>query len=228
MIAQLGPLVTAVAGSMQGTTFQRHPVGTLIRKRPLPTLRRSNYTSDRRTNWQMLLRTWRTLTSTERTDWQTAADALTWYNRFGTVIPGRGFWLFMQANSYATLASASPVTVVGAIAPVGAIVGLSSSSNVAMGTMYLDWSSGNVPATDLWYVFATRPLTGSITYPGSAFRFLRTIPDGTATSFNVGGEYLARFGALPTTTQNVYVEIRPTLQDWYLPGATARTLNTPS
>lgn len=95
----LGPLASAIAGSIAGTTFQRSPSGTIVRKKPLPTIRNTPAAITTRSMTEYATAKWRTLTPTQRKDWKAFADTLTWTNRFGDVIQVSGYICFLAYNS---------------------------------------------------------------------------------------------------------------------------------
>lgn len=212
MLVQLGPLISDAAGSFAGCTIQRGPLGHTVRKRPLPTLRRNAFTNPRRELLQFLSRNWAGLTAGERTAWQTAADALTWTNKFGTVIRGLGYWLYIRCNQYRNINGQALITVAPAVGAVTAITGLASASNVAGGTMTVSWTSGNVNAAETWEVYATRAVSIGRTGPRSQSRFITTIAAGTASGVSISVAWKTKFGAaLPTSRQTVFVTILPML-----------------
>lgn len=95
----LGPLASAIAGSIAGTTFQRSPSGTIVRKKPLPTVRKTPAAITTRSMTEYATAKWRTLTPTQRKDWKSFADSLAWTNRFGDAIQVSGYVCFLAFNS---------------------------------------------------------------------------------------------------------------------------------
>lgn len=219
MLAQLGPLVTALAGSMGGTTFQRHPVGTLIRVRPLPTRRRTQYTNGPRSMTAYLDTAWRTISPSVQTDWQTAADALTWTNKFGEVIRGLGYWLFILVNQHRRTYDTTLITAPGTIDPIGAIADFAADYNAGSGHLELDWSSGNVPGAERWLIYATPPQSMGRLVPGQRFRYITQLPATTGAGIDIAAAYEARFNVSWADTPNVWVRALPILDAWALPGA---------
>lgn len=207
---------------MGGTTFQRDRSGTVIRTRPIPILRRTEYTNHERSTWQLLTRTWRTLSQGDRDDWQTQADAITWTNKFGEVIPGLGYWLFLQTNGYRLLLGAGINTTAGTVAAIGAITGLTAVYNVAGGTLDVSWGSGNVPADDRWFVFATPPLSGGRSGGFSRYRYIADISPTSASPIDLFASYQLRFPVQPGASDSIYLEVRPVLQSWNFPGTPVR------
>lgn len=212
MLVRLGPFISDAAGSFAGATIQRGAIGYTVRKRPLPTNRRTTFTNPKRELMQFLSRNWAQMSSAERAAWQTAADALVWTNKFGTVIRGLGYWLYVRVNQYRQLNSAGLVTAAPATSPVGTITGLAAASNVAGNTMTVSWTSGNVPAAETWQVYASGAVGLGRSNPRSSRRFITTLAGGTASGATIRTAWAARYGTtLPTNKQQVFVQVLPML-----------------
>jgi hypothetical protein len=209
MQVKLGPLVTAAAGSIGGTTFQRNPVATIVRAKPLPILRRTRFTGNARSFTQLYSRSWRTLSNTQRADWQTEADGLVWLNKFGDTIRGLGYWLYIRCNQYLELIGGTPLSSPGAVVALDAIVDPSGDFTVA-GTWPMNWTSpATVDARNVWAVFASRGMSAGRSAPFSALRFIGLVPVGTAPTFDLWNMWRARFGALPSAGQVIFATVMP-------------------
>lgn len=219
MLLQLGPLVTQASGKLGGVTFQRSGVGTLARTTPLPTRRRTQYTNTERSAVQYLSRRWRALSSTVQDAWQTAADGITWTNRYGETIRGLGYWLFLRCNLNLTMVGSAIVEAAPTVAALTTITGLSSAVNVAGNTFTVSWTSGAIPAGEVWAVMATRPLSAGKLVPGTAYRYVTRLTGGSASPQTIRSAYVTRFGSLPTTAQRVWVKLVPLLSANGIPGA---------
>lgn len=228
MLVQLGPIVTQAAGSIGGTTFQRSNGATIVRVKPLPIRKRTTYTNTERSMSQYLSRQWRAVSQANKDAWQLAADGLTWENRFGDTIRGLGYWLWMRCSFNRTVLGLSVVESAPTIAAVGAITGLAGAVGVGSGTFQLTWSSGNVPAAETWAVYATAPMSPGNVAGWSRYRFIRTVPAASASAFSIRTAYVARHGALPTTSQRVFVRVVPYLTASGLPGTPVQCIPTVS
>ena len=98
MIAKLGGIITAMAGSLGGTTFQRYRAGLIVRNKPLPIYRNTRAASAARQRTATLNNVWAGFTLTEIADWQTFADTQVFTNRFGDVVASRAYAAFMRCN----------------------------------------------------------------------------------------------------------------------------------
>lgn len=208
MQVKLGPLVTDAAGSIGGTTFQRNFVATQVRVKPLPTRRRTEYTNQPRSTLGQWSRTWRTLSPGRRADWQTAADALTWLNKFGDVIRGKGYWLYIRCNQVLSRLGFASVGAPAAPVAFAGITGLTSSGSTAT-TCGFSWTSPDPTETGtVWMVYATRPMSaGRSTAPG-AYRYIGYINEAKASPQVVGTQYDAKFGAAQKVGDRTFFRIQ--------------------
>lgn len=214
----LGPLVSDAAGSIGGTTFQRSPIGAQVRSKPSPTPRRTPYTSIQRPQTQYLSRLWRTLSSADRARWQTEADAQTWYNRFGTVIRGLGYWLFLRCNQYLAMIEGTPVTVPGTLTALDAITDPEGHFGIAA-DFPISWHTPSaVSAGQCWLVFASRWCSPGRTVAREQTRYIGSIPELKTSPTDLYAEYVTRFGQAPPSGQIVFVTLLPIDQVSGYPG----------
>lgn len=205
---KFGPIVSVAAGSIGGTTFQRSQIAPIVRSKPLPIRRRTSYTNQPRGTMGQWSRTWRTLRPTERTDWQTAADLLTWVNKFGDVIRGKGYWLYLRCNQVLSTLQLASVSSPGTPVVFTGITGLTSAGSVAT-TCSLSWSAPDPTETGTaWMVFATQPMSaGRSTAPG-AYRYIGRIGPGRSSPQVIGSLYDAKFGGVQKVGQRTFFRVQ--------------------
>lgn len=237
VIAKLGPLVSAAAGSIGGTTIQRNGPSVIIRSKPLPIYRGTPYASGARQQVAAANVAWGALTEVEREDWQTFSETLTFYNRFGDVIPSRGYLAFTRQNFgfYGSRAlwvphaiqSAPPAATESAL-PVNPLVLLESGGL----DLQLHADDTNVPSTTDWAIFATRPKKPLVP-PDRP-----TVSDGMLIAWCSNGDplpvdltsgYVACFGRLPIPNngENCAVRILAVRKGHYWPGLSTYMIPTP-
>lgn len=223
MQVKLGPLVSDAAGSIGGSTFQRSFIATQVRVKPLPTRRRTRATNPRRGLMGQLARTWRTLSDSDRTKWQIEADLLTWTNRFGDVIRGKGYWLYIRCNQYLQLCGAAIRSVPDAQFAITAITGLAATGSVAT-TMSIAWSApSGTQASTTWLVLASRPMSAGRSAPFGALRLLTTFAAATTTPQNVGSLYNSLFGTSQKVGDRTFVLCLPINNRGGYPGVPVQT-----
>lgn len=204
-----GPLISSAAGSIGGTTFQRSAIAPIARLKPLPILRRSTSTQAIRTLAQFLSRNWRTLNPSWRSDWQTTADSLTWYNKFGDVIRGKGYWLFLRCNQYLQLLGVPLIDRPEGVRSLDVITGASGDFS-AVNTWPIAWSGTDPIGSNNYYaVFASPPMSAGRSAQYGLTRFIGYIPNGTNSPVDMFTAYVNRFGSAPPVGTVVFATLLP-------------------
>jgi len=194
MQVKLGPVVSDAVGSIGGTTFQRSFLGAQVRTKPLPTRRRSRSTNTVRGYIGQFSHTWRTLSQADRDKWQVEADAQVWYNKFGDVIRGKGYWLYMRCNQYLSILAAAPRTVPDTNFAITAITGLAVAGATAA-ALTMTWSAPTpTQASTTWLVFATAPMSPGRSQQFGRLRLITTVAAGTASGVVLTASYNSKFG----------------------------------
>lgn len=209
MQLKYGPLVSDAIGSIGGTTFQRSPIAPVARRKPLGIVRRSDYTQAIRSLAQYLSRNWRTLDPSWRDDWQSTADSLTWVNKFGDVIRGKGYWLYLRCNQYLQLLG---MPLIERPETVNALDEITSASGnfSAVNTWPVEWTGTDpVGSTNYYAVFASRPMSAGRTVQHGALRYIGNIAQGTSSPVNMYPAYIARFTNPPPVGTVVFARLLP-------------------
>ena len=210
MRLKLGPLASAVAGSIGGGTYQRGRTGTVVRTKPLPRVQRSSSTSTARQRFAAAMYAWRSLSPSERTAWSDFASTQPWFNRFGDPVTASGFMAFMRINSpsytapgetYTKPLATTPPTDTTSTLPAN----LSALYYSGTGELLVFSSDGAVAeGTDL-LAFASAPLPALRQYSGASIGnapFIGSITQTFALPYNLGTQVLARYptlASLPVT-----------------------------
>lgn len=203
----LGPLVANIAGSIGGSTFQRGPGIHTVRRKPNPITRRTSFTNSERSVFAFLNMNWRTLSDPDRAAWQAEADLLTWTDRFGNVIPGKGYWLYKRCNLNFHLIAEPLIT-----APVSPIV-LDPVVNLFLeldtpAKFVMKWDAPLPTQTDtVWAIFATPPTSAGRSAAFGTYRFIEKFAPGTGSGVDIGSQYITRMGVLPQPGQRSFARI---------------------
>lgn len=205
--ARLGPLVSDIAGSIGGTTLQRSFLGTQLRSRPNPIRRRTSYTATARQSTTFASRTWKELSSTQRSGWQEVADGLVWYNRFGEVIRGKGYWLFLRCNQYLALLGEPPV-LTATTPPTFEAITDAACSYSPVPVMALSWSSpAAVPSGIAWLLFASPRLSTGRSAPFGQLRFIGSLAAGRTSPQSILSRWHSRFNQYPAALTQAFLQI---------------------
>jgi len=177
-------IVTQASGSVGGTTYASNQGGLYMRARSTPTNPNTGFQATVRTFFRTIMNAWtNTLTSAQRSAWDTYAKNTPIVNSLGDSKPIGANAMFLRTNSVVlqaglTLVTAAPTTYdLGSFtAPTFTVAASSSSATAAFTT------------TDSWHasggallVYASRPQNPSINYFKGPFRLAKVIL-GTATS----------------------------------------------
>lgn len=204
---QLGPLASQIAGSIAGTTFQRSGIATQVRRKPLPILRRSNWTRNERGTVAYLSRHWRKLTKDQRDAWQAEADGITWYNRFGDPISGKGYWLYLRLNLALAVVGIPPVDDASPPVTFTPITGL----EVVLAPspkMSLYWTGPDPVPTDQALVVEASPNTSTgVSAVYNTRRYICSLSAGTASGGDIFHFWNARFRQNLVRTQFQHFEV---------------------
>lgn len=208
MQVKLGPLVTAAAGSIGGTTFQRSPIATLVRSKPLPTLRRTSKTNPKRAYLLQWSQRWRTLSNGDRQKWQDAADLLVWQNKFGDEIRGLGYWLYLRCNMNLSTGSFATLTVPEIPFAFTALSDLAAYGSLATSLFLSFTTPAPVQTSTAWYVFATPPASAGRSQASGRYRLIRFVAAGSTTPVNIGAAYNTAFGTSQTIGSRTFIRVQ--------------------
>jgi hypothetical protein len=206
---KLGILVSAIAGSVGGGTFQRDAQGTQLRNKPLPKLRRSLYTGTPRGITAYLTQRWRDIDPADQADWDVAASTMTWHNRFGDVITGKGYWLYLRVNHYLWLYNATTTDLYLGVGAIDAFADLACTYE-ATPKMEVTWSAPAVIGADsALLLFATPRMSLGTSADYGSSRYIGYIPEGEASGYDIYPQWNARFGQTTAVPANVYITAIP-------------------
>jgi len=234
MQVKLGPLVAAVAGSIGAVTFQRGKYGTQARNKPLPIRRGSGYAVSARNRLQAVNRTWATMSSTDRDDWQSFASTQTWRNRFGDIITGSGYMAFLKNNVQSfegkadkypfSIQTLFPSTTLGTLPNLPTVTITSGGS-----TLSLSSSDTNVDANTELMIFASPIVSAGMSKYYKPMPFLRPIKSGLAFPRDLKSAYLAAFRRLPNPDNNetCFIRILALDRTTFYPGLSAQVKAKP-
>ncbi len=203
----LGPLVANIAGSIGGSTFQRGPGIHTVRRKPIPILRRSTFTNGLRSVFLSLNMSWRSLTDIQRDAWQSEADLVTWTDRFGNVIPGKGYWLYKRCNLNRNVIGFAPITDPDTVPTFDAVTGIDLT--LVIGAKFeLKWDAP-IPTqgSTYWAISATPPCSAGRSAAFGTFRFISNLAPGSTTPADFLSDYLARYPTAAVAGQRTFLRI---------------------
>ncbi len=97
-IIRLGPIVSAISGTVGSVVFIAGGRSTVARLRPVTLFKTSPFLARSKVRMQNLQRHWSTLTTLQKDAWQTAANDINQTNSLGQASPMNGFQFFIMTN----------------------------------------------------------------------------------------------------------------------------------
>jgi hypothetical protein len=194
--------ITAASGKISGSVFAKGKGNLYVRVKTKPHNPNSAQQAAVRASFRTNSQAWRALTPAQRSAWNAAAINFPRKNKLGNtiVLSGAGLYNSLNANLFSIGASiiASPPAPTTVLTPLGVTI-----TNAA-GIVTAAWTSGVVPASTAWEVYATPGLSAGKYFVKSQFRLVTTFPAGTATAAGVAiftTPYNAKFGVQAVGTK---------------------------
>lgn len=218
-LIKFGAAVQDARGSMNGTTFSRNKGGAYMKQKVSPVQPVSQYSSLARAIFSTLSQRWATtLTGSQRAAWIAFASTHTYVNVFGDAITLSGIAFYQAINRAVlqvgkTFIDAPPTTYVAPAVltcvplPIAAAGVLATLAQTTVATAAM-------PASGTLYVFATPPLSASVTPQKSDFRLINPATYGAITlTTSFLATYNARFNT-PGVVVGQNIAFRVAILDW--------------
>lgn len=186
MLIKLGGGITAMSGSLAGTTFARNRFGAYGRPRTKPVNPKSARQLASRILMMFLAEQWgdSPMSDAIRDAWQTYASSYTGLNRLGEQVTHTGFNAFVACNSARLTAGGSLITAAPTTLglppgdPVFAVTGSAATQLLSVTfDPLLDW---NIIDDGLMSVYMGRPQKASHNFFAGPYRFADAIEGDTA------------------------------------------------
>jgi hypothetical protein len=196
---QYGSIITDIAGSLGGLTFQRNGSGKIVRNRPIQPRQGSAGQNSVRQAFNDVTYNWSTLSLANKQAWAAYALAHPVTTYWGTTKQLNGYQMHNQINSYRKLCglalTASPATYVSPYIPPLQSLTFNASSMV----WQLIPTAGTFPSYFL--LFTSPPISLSTANARGQVRLTKVSQVISATSISFLAEYLAthNLAALPAS-----------------------------
>lgn len=170
-----GALIGGISGNVGGLNFANTRSGPVIRK----ALARTHKQTQPQINWRSLFsavqRHWATLSSSSRTEWNTAATQIKLTNRLAIPKTLSGFQLFTKLNleqNWGSPLVLHPPTILAKISSPTLVV-LTAS---AAGNVVVNWTQPEGTAASFTYFFGARSISSRPAHHFKNWRYLMRIP----------------------------------------------------
>lgn len=186
---QYGSIITDMAGSIGGLTFQHNKAAKIVRQRPY-TRKMPNAAQSARINaFYEVISAWRELSGAYKDDWSNAAASLTFLNRWGEEKVLNGYQMFQKLQGNRLLCGLSmydtPPASPSSLAIPDFILDIRTTSYV------IDFD-GSFDHTGFYLFFFTSYLQRSPAYyDRKILRLTKVLAPGTTTDIDIFAEYQA-------------------------------------
>jgi len=191
---KLGPVVTDIAGSIGGLTFQRNPYGIIARAKPVPIRKYTASQLTIRAHLRTIQNAWRALSDARRLQWARVPNFSGQSIRRDKSILISGYSLYLMYQLYHLINDQSLYTTIAyaSLPDIPTLTELSYSS----GILYAIFSGVVNPAELFFILKLGYPRLVPQKYNLRGIRFIKAPWTSTA-SFNITASYLAAFGFIP-------------------------------
>jgi hypothetical protein len=151
-----GALITELAGSIGGITFQKNSSGNIARAKPNIPMIASQSQADQQYKLNSLIAIWQTLTLVQQTSWNDMAAAHDHIDNFGVTKTLNGFQWFMSCNLNILTTGSAPILAAPAWTAQPAPVAFTVVNIEAF--MYVQFNLVYHGIDNKVYVYATPPI----------------------------------------------------------------------
>jgi hypothetical protein len=151
-----GVMITELAGSIGGVTFQKNSSGSIARLKPRMPVNPSQLQSDEENALGQLVTLWPTLSAAEKTSWDDLAAAHNKFTPWGEEKTLNGFQWFMSCNRYLVLAGDSILETAPAYASVTPPTAFTLTADAD--SLDLVWAAPFSVIPDHLFIYLTLPI----------------------------------------------------------------------
>lgn len=185
--------VADARGKIAGAVASRNRYAGYFRAKTSPVNPQTTYQSDARNQFTGLTQAWRGLTAAQQASWNAAVVDFEKSNVFGDKVKLTGAQLYIRLNGNILNVGGSVITTPPAPGSVTAIDSIIVDPDVSDATI-VNTISPVSPATQLYEVFATPPVSAGKRFIKNQLRLIGTINNAAGTTNDITAIYEARFG----------------------------------
>lgn len=189
-----GMMVVDGSGKLGGHVLSKNRGGSYARTKVTPTNPRTSYQTNVRGVFATISSGWSSLTDAERASWNNSVAAYATTNIFGDLKNPSGKALYQKINQNLIISGQFAVTVCPQPIEVPYLAVSSAVGDASSGTMTITTTGDGTGTVTL--VYATPILSQGTSFVKNRLRLIAALPGATDETFNVGSEYVAKFGAM--------------------------------
>ena len=191
-----GPFVSAVSGSIGGTTFSRNRGGQYTRARAVPITSTTAEAIAARARLSTASSAWQGLTAGQRTAWAFWADANPTTNTLGMSITLTGQQAFVGNHTRLSLAGAATLTAPPIVPAPDALTSAVQDGDIGAGDVDLTFAATPLAAgVHIWLLAAVVNSSG-INFVQNLLRFVATSPGAQISPWDNQSDIETRLGTL--------------------------------
>lgn len=191
-----GPFVSAVSGSIGGTTFSRNRGGQYTRARAVPITSTTVFALAAKSRLSTASSAWQGLTDAQRTSWAFWADANPTTNTLGMSITLTGQQAFVGNHTRMALADAATLTEPPIIPAPVALTSAVQNGDIGLGDVDLTFAATPLPANEHIWLLAAVVNSAGINFVQNLLRFVATSPSAQTSPWDDEAVIVARLGTL--------------------------------
>ena len=202
---KFSPIVTDIAGSVGGFTFQRNKYGNTMRRKPLPINPATSAQYNIRQNIITIQKAWQDMTDAERLQWSRFPDYSMQSIKNNKSVKLSGHGLYLKWQSLRLLAGLSIKDSV-AYVPISAVPAI---DEITLGPSAFNLTfASNVSHLEYFFIFSiTTPRNPNQAYSATGLRQMQ-VAYAAGTDFNLIIPYLAAFGIVGSAPFYVHTRIQ--------------------
>lgn len=182
---------TPICGGKRGSAvFQNTANGRVMRANVKARQNKTSKWQKSKANLLAAVSNWRQLNATEQSEWDTLALTLPKTDACGNTYYLSGQQLFTQGGkNRADSGLALPTTAPNSVSLPGLTIN-SIEIDISDQTFIADINPLNIPVSNLWYYYATPPLSAGVSNPSAAaFIYLENAGEGDESDINLWNSY---------------------------------------
>jgi hypothetical protein len=206
MKVKWGAIVVDGRNKIGGHVASKNRAGSYFRTKVTPVNPRSTFQVNVRNRLGGLSSAWRGLTAAQRIAWNAAVSDYKKTDIFGDIRNPSGFNLYQKLNNNLVNIVQSQLTAPPLPEAVNAFTSVLFEADNSSQVMHITYAPA-IEADHSVLVFGTPAISPGISFVKSEFRQFDVINAADASPFEIGTEYIAKFGPIGAVGMQIFVQL---------------------
>ncbi|MBA7622081.1 hypothetical protein ES703_29452 [subsurface metagenome] len=206
MKTKWGALVVDGRGKLGGHVASKNRAGSYFRTKVTPVNPASIYQVNVRNRFGGLSSAWRGLTAGQRLAWNAAVSDFAKTDIFGDLHNPTGFNLYQKLNNNLLNIGKAVITTPPLVEAVEAFTSILFEADNSAQVMHITYTPA-IEADHSVLVFGTPAISPGISFVKSEFRQFDVMVTADASPFQIGPEYIAKFGPIGAVDMKIFVKL---------------------